>query len=298
MLQIDYTTRSADLHLHSTCSDGLSTPEELVSLARNAGLRTISLCDHDTVSGIDAARAAGDQLGVEVIPGVELSSMWQTFQDVHLLGYGIDHRHARLSSELAAFRAFRLQRNRQILDRINERLRRDRRPTLDFHDIMAETGETVGRPHLARELLRRGYVRSMEEAFQLYLIPCNVPKRFFPLDEAIRLVHQSGGAAVLAHPLLINPDHDRLARLFDELCPLGLDGIEVYTPLASCADIRFFTDQARRRGLVITGGSDFHGDAGRILPCGTETGFPCVPPACVEGLKAAIGARSAATPAA
>lgn len=220
--------------------------------------------------------------------------MWQSFQDVHLLGYGIDHGNTRLSGELAAFRAFRIQRNQQILVRINQRLRRDRRPPLDFHDIMAETEGTVGRPHLGRALLKRGYVRNMEEAFQLYLIPCNVPKRFFPLDEAIRLVHDCGGVAVLAHPLLVNADHDRLSRLFDEFCAMGLDGIEAFTPGASASDIRFFIDQARLRGLIVTGGSDFHGDADRALACASEDGFPGVPQVFVKELKTVISLRHTA----
>jgi len=294
MLHVEPHTRTADLHLHSTCSDGLCSPEELVRLAREAGLAAISLCDHDSVSGVAAALSAGTGEGVDVIPGVELSSMWQTCMDIHLLGYGIDHQSRRLNGELAEFRAFRYQRIKRILSRINDRLRRDRRQPVDFHDVIAETAETVGRPHLARALMQRGYARTMEDAFQLYLIPCNVPKRYFPLDEAIRLVHDCGGVAVLAHPLLINADHDRLGRLFDELCPIGLDGIEVYTPGATERDTEFLLRQARRRGLTVTGGSDFHGDTCRTLTCGTGDGFTGVPWSCVEGLKAAIGMRQGA----
>ena len=143
---------------------------------------------------------------MEVMPGVELSSMWDDHRYIHLLGYGIDHHADLLKKELAAFRSFRLERNRRILDRINERLRRDRRTPLDFDEIQEATGDTVGRPHLGRALVARGYARHLEDAFQRYLIPCNIPKRFFPLDQAIRLVHDCGGVAVMAHPLLMNAD--------------------------------------------------------------------------------------------
>ena len=292
MLPFNDLNRAVDLHLHSTCSDGLSSPAELVTLARDAGLRAIALCDHDSIAGIDEALAAGEDGGLEVMTGVELSSMWGLQQDIHLLGYGFDHHAPALRDELAAFRSFRLQRNRRILERINDRLRRDRRTVLDFHDVQATVGGTVGRPHLARALVARGYARNVEDAFQRYLIPCNVPKRFFPLDQAIRLVHDCGGIAVLAHPLLVTTDRDHWDRLLDDYTRLGLDGIEVYTPAAAEADIEFFLGQARRRGLVVTGGSDFHG-----LPLEpsaaslTVFGDFAVPLSCLEELKAALRSR-------
>lgn len=261
-------------------------------MARSAGLETIALCDHDSVAGIDEALAAGRKSGVEVIPGIELSSQWHTFQDIHLLGYGIDGRHPPLRAELTDFRTFRRERNRRILDRINERLRRERRILLDFHEIQESAVDTVGRPHLARALVARGYARSIEDAFQRYLIPCNIPKRFFPLDQAIRLVHGSGGVAVLAHPLLVTADLDQWHRLLGEFTALGLDGIEVYTPGASEPEAEFFLRQARRRGLVVTGGSDYHGPpVGTPVP-GTGFGSFAVPRWCRDSVTAALQARS------
>jgi hypothetical protein len=260
-------------------------------MARNVGLRAISLCDHDSVAGIDAAVTAGRAHGVEVVPGIELSSMWKSFQDIHLLGYGIDHNSGLLRTELAAFRAFRRERNRRILDRINERLRKDRRSILDFHEIQETTRDTVGRPHLARALVAKGYARTVEDAFQRYLIPCNIPKRFFPLDQAIRLVHDSGGVAVLAHPLLVTNDLDHWDRLLDEYTALGLDGIEVYTPSISESYIDFFLGQARRRGLVVTGGSDFHGMPVESPVPGIGFGSFAVPENCLNGFRAALQTR-------
>jgi len=288
MLPAETIHRGVDLHLHSTCSDGLSSPTELVTMARDVELRAIALCDHDSVTGIDEAEAAGREHGVEVLSGIELSSMWGAFQDIHLLGYGFDHNNSPLRVELLAFRAFRKERNQRILERINARLRRERRTLLDFHEIQATTGDTVGRPHLARALVASGYARSVEDAFQRYLIPCNIPKRFFPLDQAIKLVHDCGGVAVLAHPLLTTGDLDHWERLLDEYTALGLDGIEVYTPSAGDAEIEFFLRQAQRRGLVVTGGSDFHGMPIIEPVAGIGFGTFTVPEWCIDGIKAAL----------
>jgi len=288
MLPSETENRIVDLHLHSTCSDGLCTPSELVVMARDVGLCAIALCDHDSVAGIDEAVTAGKECGVEVVPGIELSSMWNFHQDIHLLGYGIDHHARLLRGELTAFRTFRRERNRRILDRINERLRGDRRTLLDFHEIQETTGDTVGRPHLARALVAKGYARNVEDAFQRYLIPCNIPKRFFPLDQAIRLVHDCGGVAVLAHPLLVTTDRDHWNRLLDEYMALGLDGIEVYTPGVTESDIDFFLGQARRRGLIVAGGSDFHGMPVETPIPGTGFGSFAVPGWCLDEIKSAL----------
>ena len=292
MLPSDIQERPVDLHLHSTCSDGLSSPTTLVTMARDVGLRAIALCDHDSVAGIDEALAAGVEYGVEVLPGIELSSMWNSFQDIHLLGYGFDHHCVQLQEELILFRSFRLERNRRILDRINERLRRNRRGVLDFHEIQGGTGDTVGRPHLARALVAKGYARSVEDAFQRYLIPCNIPKRFFPLDQAIRLVHDSGGIAVIAHPLLSTGDLAHWEKLLDEYTAMGLDGIEVYTPNASVTESDFFLRQARRRGMVVAGGSDFHGMPAESPLQGNSFGSFTVPGWCLDGIRKALGERS------
>ena len=293
MLPADDVNRTVDLHLHSSCSDGLCTPSELVTMARDVGLYAIALCDHDSVAGIDEAVLAGRECRVEVLPGIELSSMWNSHRDIHLLGYGIDHHAGLLRVELSAFRAFRRERNRRILNRINERLRGDRKTVLDFHEIQESTGDTVGRPHLARALVAKGYARNVEDAFQRYLIPYNIPKRFFPLDLAISLVHDCGGVAVLAHPLLVNTDRAHWDRLLDDYMALGLDGIEVYTPSVTESDVDFFLGQAHRRGLVVTGGSDFHGMPVDTPVPGTGFGSFAVPGQCLDGIKSALRKRQA-----
>ncbi len=276
-----------DLHLHSTFSDGLHPPAEVVRMAAQAGLAAVALADHDHIGGIDEAMEAGARLGVEVISGVELSVQWQDLEDLHLLGYGFDHQHSALLQSLDAFRQFRESRNERILQRVNERLAEEGRAPLVFAAVLARAGGTLGRPHIAMELLARGYVKNSEEAFQRYLVPCNVPKRYFPVEEAIALIRQAGGVTVLAHPPFISPEREVLQRLFDALVPLGLDGIEAWSNASTNDDIDWFVTQARRRGLIVTGGSDYHGFEGGEIVIGGGRGNLRVPYACVEEIREA-----------
>jgi len=287
-------TRLVDLHLHSTCSDGLYSPREVVRLAAEAGLAAIALCDHDNVDGIDAALAAGAELGVEVISGVELSTVWEKFSDLHLLGYGFDHHHTELKTSLAEFRDFRERRNERIVERINERLAGEKRGAIAFEKVLARAGGTVGRPHIAQELIAAGYVKNTEEAFQRYLVPCNVEKRFFPFSEAIDLVHRAGGVAVLAHPPFVTSDRKVLGELLDTFFSLGLDGVEAWNSGASRHDIEWYITLARRRNLLVTGGSDFHGSEEGAVKIGRGRGQLHIPYACVEEIKAALAARHGA----
>lgn len=280
-----------DLHLHSTCSDGIHRPAEVVRLAAEAGLKAVALCDHDSIDGIEEATAAGRELGVEVLPGVELSVVWEHLEDVHLLGYGFDYHDPVLQQALEHFRSFRARRNEQILDRVNERLQREKRQTIPLAEVLAKAGGTLGRPHIAMALLARGYVRNSEEAFQHYLIPCNVPKRYFPVAEAIELVHRAGGITVLAHPPFITPDRGLFLRLLDELTSLGLAGVEAWNSGASNDDIDWYITQARRRRLIVTGGSDFHGIEGGVIVIGGGRGNLRVPYVCLEEIRHALAAQ-------
>ncbi len=279
--------RLVDLHLHSTCSDGLHSPEEVVRLAAEAGLAAIALCDHDNVDGIDAAQAAGERFGLEVLAGVELSTVWEHFSDLHLLGYHFDHRHPELVANLAEFRDFRESRNERIVARINEQLAREGRSPITFAAVLARAGGTVGRPHIALELMARGHVANPEEAFERYLVPCNVAKRYFPLNEAIDLVHRAGGVAVLAHPPFVTPDRSILEGLLDTFVTLGLDGLEAWNSGATRNDIDWYITLARRRGLLVTGGSDFHGSEGGAVQIGRGRGQLRIPYRCVEEIRSA-----------
>ena len=283
-----------DLHLHTTYSDGSLTPAEVVALAAEAGLSAVAICDHDNIDGIDEALAAGEELGVAVLAGVELSVVWEEFRDVHLLGYQFDPHHEGLRQALAEFREVRERRNEEVVRRVNEKLSQEGRAPLDFERVREFAGGTVGRPHVARALAEKGYVKSTEEAFRNYLVPCNAPKRYFPIADAIDLVHAAGGVAVLAHPPFITQARKGLEVLFDTFADFGLDGIEAWNSGANNDDIDWTITQARRRGLIVTGGSDFHGTPKGDIRIGTGHGNLRIPYSCVEEIRRAVQERQAA----
>ncbi len=253
------TPGDIDLHIHSSHSDGALPPADLVNRAADLGLSTIALADHDSVSGVAEATTTGRQLGVTVIPAVELSVRYEKWEDVHLLGYGIDHLDPGFLKHLHDFRQRREHRNEEILERINRRLARQGRRPVPLEAVLAFAGGAVGRPHIARALIERGYAENVEHSFQAYLIPCNVPKHYWPMDQAIAEVHRCGGIAVLAHPTSITRDREILSGVIAGLATTGLDGIEVYNNMASRDESDFLSDCALKQGLVMTGGSDFHG---------------------------------------
>ncbi len=282
-----------DLHIHSTCSDGYFQPEELVCMARDAGLAAISIADHDNVDGISAAQQAGAELGLEVLAGVELSTQWYEYYDMHLLGYGFDPQDPYLNRELNEFQEFRAGRNRQIIDRVNQKLAEEGRAPIDPDVVRKLAGGTIGRPHIAQALREIGYVVDNEEAFNRYLVPCNVPKRYFPVDEAIKLIQQSGGVAVLAHPPYVTRERRLLEKLVAELVGMGLDGIEVYNNGSNMEDTDWLIKLARQHQLIIAGGSDFHGDPGSNIEIGSGFRGMKIPYRCVEEIKAALQKRCA-----
>ena len=280
-----------DLHLHSTFSDGVLTPTELVAAAAAQGLRAIALADHDNVDGIPEALVAGKKYGVEIVTAVELSVLWQDQNDLHLLGYAFDHENAALQKALGEFRDFRAGRSERILANINLRLLAEGRQALDFADIRRRAGGTLGRPHIGQALVAAGYVRDMEESFIRYLVPCNEPKRYFPLEEAITLIHGAGGCTVLAHPPFINVSDARLLELLDAFIALGLDGLEAYSSGAGNDGIDRYISMARRKNLIVTGGSDFHQPIKGGVVMGTGRGNLKIPYRCVEEIKEAAGRK-------
>jgi len=281
-----------DLHLHSTFSDGVMSPTELVVEAASIGLKAVALADHDNVDGIPEALAAGRQFGVEVLPAVELSTLWGDLTDLHLLGYAFDHKASALQEALAGFRDFRAGRSERILAGVNRRLAAEGRNPLCYSEVSRRAGGTIGRPHLGRALIEAGYARDMDEAFKSYLVPCNEPKRFFPIDEAIRLIHNAGGCAVLAHPPFIDVSDDQLSELLDVFIKMGLDGLEAYCPGAGNDGIDRYITVARRKDLIITGGSDFHQPLKGGVVMGSGRGNLKIPYRCVEEIKARVARSS------
>jgi len=276
--------KSVDLHIHSHYSDGLHTPGELVRMAAAKGLRAIALTDHDSVDGIDEALDAGERLGVEVIPAVELSVTFRGYRDVHLLGYLIDHHDQDFAARLAAFRKSRDERGRTIVDRINAKLSRDNRGSITYAEVLAIAGGAVGRPHIARVLIGKGLARDIEDAFDKFLKPCNVSKIQFPMAEAITEIKRIGGVAVLAHPSSISAERTIIKTMIEELVEMRLDGLEVFYNMCYKDDIIYFNDLATRVGLTVTGGSDYHGfDDG--VEIGVGVGGMAVPYRWVKALK-------------
>lgn len=280
-------TSYVDLHVHSTCSDGLLTPEELVPLAQQAGLVALALADHDNVDGIDRAFSAAAGSGLEIVPAVELSSQWQHFTDLHLLGYGFDYRSGPLVTELRRFQQFRTTRNQQIIEKVNDKLRDEGRVAIDPEAVRALAGGTIGRPHIAQALCHAGHVSGHDQAFDRYLVPCNVPKYYFPADQAIPLIHAAGGITVLAHPPYVTRDRRQLEALVAELVGFGLDGIEVYNNGSGLEETDWLMRLAARHNLVITGGSDYHGVPGAAIEIGTGIRGFRIPYDCVEQIRAA-----------
>ena len=189
-----------DMHIHSLYSDGIYRPVDLVAMAAQKGLRAIALADHDSVSGIDEALAAGEEYGVEIIPAVEFSTSYKDFRDVHLLGYLIDYNDVALRGRLQEFRSRRDNRARAILDKVNVRLDVENKTKISYEDVAAIGQHAVSRLHIARLLVANRSVKSVRDAFKRYLAPCDVPKQYFPLEEALAEIKRLKGVAVLAHP--------------------------------------------------------------------------------------------------
>jgi hypothetical protein len=273
-----------DLHMHSTYSDGALTPAALVTEAAAIGLRAIALADHDNLDGIPELQAAGPRHGIEIVTGVELSVVWGGLRDLHLLGYAFDAQHAGLNTALEESRVFRAGRNERILERINDRLAGEGRALIPVAAVLERAGGTIGRPHIGQALIAAGHVRTMEEAFDRYLVPCNVPKRFFPIDEAISLIHTAGGCAVLAHPMFIEVTATALPTLLDTLIGLGLDGMECWCGGATNDSVDRLLTLARQKGLIATGGSDFH-QPGTGPMLGSGLGNLRIPYKCVEEVQ-------------
>jgi predicted metal-dependent phosphoesterase TrpH len=265
-----------DLHLHSTASDGLLSPAELVTEAARLGLPAIALTDHDTVSGVSDAIEAASATGVAVIPAVELSSGIAD-RDIHILGYHIDHRDPALHARLSDLRAVRVER----AERIVSALARDGYSITKAEVMAAAGGGALGRAHIARVLVHAGHVATVDEAFRTLLgssAAYYVPKPVADPKEVIGWIREAGGIAVLAHPGLAGVDD-----LLRDLVDAGLVGLEAYHSSHDAAARDRYEHLARSFGLVATGGSDFHGPGHE----GADIGAADVPVSVIEALAVA-----------
>jgi len=272
----------ADLHLHTHFSDGSFSPEELVAHGRQHGLAAMSLTDHDTVEGCARTSAACAAASIEFIPGTELTAELDGFE-VHLLGYGIDTKDAKLLGEINRFQLVRQSRIHQMVAKLNEL-----KVPLRADDVFALANcHSPGRPHVARALVQAGLCANMDEAFERFLKanrPAWVPKCKISAREGVELIHHAGGVAVMAHPGL-NKTDDVIPKLAEQ----GLDGLECFHTKHMPAACQHYLKLAKVLGLLVTGGSDCHGlNKGRPL-----IGSVKLPYDYVEKLNAAIAASQA-----
>ncbi|HZP84676.1 MAG TPA: PHP domain-containing protein [Chthonomonadaceae bacterium] len=277
--------RTIDLHAHTTASDGDQTPTELVRRAAEIGLTAIAVTDHDTTAGVAEALVAGKQYGIEVVPGIELSAEIEKGQ-CHMLGYLIDPQDATLLRRLEEVLDNRDARNEKIVGKLQAL---GCAITLDEVREIAG-GEVVARPHFARVLLNKGYVGSMQEAFDVYLAKgakAYVDRVRLSPEECIALVHGAGGVAVLAHPNNLQSDAAETEAEIARLQALGLDGIEARYSQHTPEDTARYLALADRLGLLTTGGSDFHGPSVKptVLLGHVEGDLPA-PTALLDALKA------------
>jgi len=249
-----------DLHTHTTASDGTHSPETNVRLAKEAGLAGIAITDHDTVAGVAEAAACGEQIGIKVVPGVEISTAADG-KDIHVLGYWIDTKDERFLQRLAGQRNTRGRRNEMILQKLAE-LGYEVTEEEVLAQAAARPGKdgSVGRPHIASAMVAKGYVGSIAEAFDRFLAEGSAayvnPERISP-EEAVRWILEAGGVPVLAHPGLYGDD-----KLVERLIGCGLKGIEVRHADHAPEDEARYGKMAEAFGLIATAGSDFHGERG------------------------------------
>jgi 3',5'-nucleoside bisphosphate phosphatase len=273
-----------DLHAHSNASDGSDSPAALMALAARAGVDAIALTDHDTVEGLAEARLAADAAGVRLVPGCELSCEVGP-ATMHLLVYFLGDGPGPLQDRLAGLQAARADRNERIVGVLN-----GHGIDITLEEVLAESGGgSVGRPHVAGVLLRKGYVASVQEAFDVWLAkgkPGYVERERLLPAEAIDLAHASGAVAVMAHPTSLGFDGPEMERFVAGLAGDGLDGLECeygrYPPDLRAA-LRALAD---RLGLAVTGGSDYHGRYKPDLSLGTGLGDLNVPGDLLDALEA------------
>ena len=263
-----------DLHLHTTCSDGLKTPSEILEAVRKRGLAGFAITDHDTIDGFLEVRELLQEGDPELIAGLELSCSSDK-GDIHLLAYLFDPDNAQLLEALDDFQEKRNQRGRMMVQRLNEM-----GITITYDDVLQEAGAAaIGRPHVAEAMHRCKTVTSYDDAFRRYIgdrQPAFVPKHNFAPAEAINLIHAAGGVAVLAHPMVAGA-----VDQIEELVGLGIDGLEALHPDHRQQEVANLKEMAARFRLIWTGGSDFHGRGGRCGSIGSEA----VPIDCLQELR-------------
>ena len=246
-----------DFHIHTLFSDGTYTPEEIAETAFKNGIKAFAITDHDSVDGIERGRAAALKEGIEFISGIEFSTDFLG-KEIHILGYFLNEKDPELLNTLEMLRIEREERTIKIIKKLNEL-----KIGITEEDVKKEvTRDLISRNHIASALLKKGFVKPRGEAFYRYLGSSGaayIPKTSFPPEKAVEAIKKNGGVAVLAHPKLIPLGQGKFNELLELLGSYGLDGIETYYPGHEIKDINIYKRIAFERGMIVTGGSDFHG---------------------------------------
>lgn len=272
-----------DLHTHSTESDGTLTPQELMQLASDIGLSAIALTDHDTVGGLSKAKPVAESLGIELVPGIELSTDYNG-TEVHMLGFYIDDTNPAFLKKLQEFIDSRNLRNEKMAFLLQKE-----GLSITLEDLYREYPDSViTRAHFARYLVEHGYVKDRDTVFRKYLgdnCRCYVPREKITPFEAIDLIHLGGGLAFFAHPVLCHMNHDRLRFFVRDLKEAGLTGMEAVYSMNSPGDERNMKKLAQEFDLLISGGSDFHGENKPYIHLGTGKGNLKISDSILDAIK-------------
>ena len=276
--------RIVDLHVHSTESDGTLTPEDLVAEAKKAGLAAFALTDHDTCHGVGKAMPLAASAGIELIPGIELSTDYHG-KEVHIVGLYIDIENEQLLKKTAEYRKCRSERNALMVEAL-----RKEGLSITREELVAENPDCViTRANIARFLYEHGQIKSVREAFDRYIgdhCKCYVGRLKVASTDAVRLIKEAGGTAILAHPLLYGLSNTNLQKMIDELKPVGLDGLEAIYSTYTTGEEQQMKRLARENGLLISGGSDFHGSNKPDIALGRGRGHLYIPYSVLETIKA------------
>lgn len=282
--------RIIDLHVHSTESDGTFTPAELVLAAKSAGLSAFALTDHDTASGIAKAAPVAAECGIELISGIELSTEYKLpttksqRKEVHIVGLYINPEHPKLLAKTKEFRDCRDSRNEKMVEALQKE-----GFDITMDALVSENPDSViTRANIARYLYQHGEIKSVQEAFDKYIgdgCKCYVGRFKITPMEAVALIHEAGGIAILAHPLLYHMSTVSLQRLIDDLKVVGLDGIEAIYSTYTTGEEQLVKKIAAENGLLISGGSDFHGENKPAIHLGTGRGHLYIPYSVLEAIK-------------
>lgn len=279
-----------DLHCHSTASDGTLNPRELVQLAQTVPLTALALTDHDTVNGLpEFLEAAKSAPQLECIPGIEFSCHLESGDTCHIVGLYIDGTCAELQAACQQYCIWREERNQQILEKLNSlgyHIEKE-----DLEKVKIEGEGVIGRPHIAAALVAKGYFRKNEKAFEELIgrgKPAYVSRQVLPTSRCLGAIHAAGGLAIWAHPMTSNSmTYNKCERIIEELKASGLDGIEAYYTEHNELQTKNVIEIAKKHGLLVSGGADFHGANQPSIHLGTGYGGMRIPDSLLPPIKAA-----------